>query len=791
MGCGCSTIEEAIKKKIFKKNKINSLVIDKINFSALNVNEYFRNQKPYSGEQLYVDDIFPPNDNSIFGLNKDGSIYDSNKNRYKESMADFGFKKGDIIWRTAREIFGEKYTIFEGGISMNDVNQGGIGNCYLLATIAALCEIPELIVGLFRTLKVTKNGYYEVVLNINGVWQVVTLDEYFPCDKNSKQFVFCTPKGPELWTMLLEKAWAKVNGGYVNTINGFPGEVMNSFTNFNIKYIDFEKIDKEILWEKILHASKTEEIMACNIDSGGNKRSLKQVNLTPGHVYTIVNGYENNGLKLVQFRNPWGTSDYKGSYNDDDDFWKNEENVKKFNFKPLKNEGFFFVNYDDIPKYFAIGQICLVENPLASQIFKINNIGKNINGKVYNFKIKENNTHMNISVNRPTFRFNRNLPEDYQLPMNVLVTKKNSSNCEELLKDGTKNIKCFDDSWFSSSYEENIMFDLNLDQGDYLIYISVDIESSVLKQNISVVVNLSANELFDFEDIGLEDNDYSLLNKIFSDLVEVKNFKHEDRDNIRIVKNESFLKSEFSILYFKNQGEKKSITFEINSQNHKALNFTINSKNKITLDKNETFVAIMSLKDYYGELQFEYTFDLDSNEGTVITQNKKLNNAFISIPTEKIDVVAEYEWIYKKLDNFNINSIYETIDSRNELEKKFIKLYPSEMEKILKIPKLDDGIVVNFQDINKNERNEEYLGEWDVNDNSDDLPHGRGMLKLTNGKVYYGQFKNGEMTGFGSLDIGNGEKVEGMFRNGKLIDKGVYFMNDGRTKEINSGFDKL
>lgn len=794
MGCGCSTIEEIIKSKKFKKNKINSLVIDKINFSALNVKDYYRDQKPYSGEKLYVDDLFPPNDNSIFGLNSDGSVYDNDLKRYKECMADFGFKKGDIIWRTARDIFGEKYSIFETDISMSDVNQGGIGNCYLLATFAAMCENPELIVGLFRTLKITKNGYYEVVLQINGVWKVITLDEYFPCDKNSKQFVFCSPKGPELWTMLLEKAWAKVNGGYINTINGFPGEIMNSFSNFNVKYIDFEKISKEILWEKILHASKTEEIMACNIDSGQNKRSLKQVNLTPGHVYTIVNGYENNDIKLVQFRNPWGTSDYSGPYSDDDKFWENDDNVKNFNFKPKKNEGYFYVDFNDIPKYFAIGQICLIENPLATQIFSITNINKNINGKVYSFKIKEDNTHMNISLYRPNYRFTRTLPEDYQLPMNVLVTKKHAKNCENVIKDDSKNLVCFENSWFSSSYEDNIMFDLNLDKGDYLIYISIDLESSTIKnKTISAVVNLSANELFDFDDTGLEDNNYELLSKIFSDLVSEKNFNSEEKDGLKVTKAQSFLNSEFSLLHFKNIGDKKTVTFEIKSDNHKALNFKINAKNKITLDKDEIFIAIMSLKDFYGEINFDYSYEINSNEGNQLSSNgnSKINKAFLNIPLEKIDIIADYEWIYKKLENFNINSICETIDNRNELEKKFQKLYSTEMDKILKIPKLEDGIVVNFQDILMNENDEEYLGEWDVNENSDDLPHGRGMLKLKSGKIYYGQFKNGKMSGFGSLEIGGGEKVEGMFINGKLVDKGVLFMNDGKTQEIKADSNKL
>lgn len=53
---------------------------------------------------------------------------------------------------------------------------------------------------------------------INGEFQVVEIDDYFPCfqDINGKYTsAFSKPKNNKLlWVLILEKAWAKVNGSY-------------------------------------------------------------------------------------------------------------------------------------------------------------------------------------------------------------------------------------------------------------------------------------------------------------------------------------------------------------------------------------------------------------------------------------------------------------------------------------------------------------------------------------------------------------------------------------------------
>ncbi len=68
---------------------------------------------------------------------------------------------------------------------MDDIKQGKIGNCYLLAGLASLvADDPNLIYQLFRIRSKNQEffeykNYFEDVLFIDGVWQFVIIEDLF------------------------------------------------------------------------------------------------------------------------------------------------------------------------------------------------------------------------------------------------------------------------------------------------------------------------------------------------------------------------------------------------------------------------------------------------------------------------------------------------------------------------------------------------------------------------------------------------------------------------------------
>ena len=55
-----------------------------------------------------------------------------------------------------------------------------------MSSLAAMTNIPQLICQLFRSFQINKNGCYEIGLNIEGEWQIILLDDYFPCSKKNR-----------------------------------------------------------------------------------------------------------------------------------------------------------------------------------------------------------------------------------------------------------------------------------------------------------------------------------------------------------------------------------------------------------------------------------------------------------------------------------------------------------------------------------------------------------------------------------------------------------------------------
>ena len=106
---------------------------------------------------------------------------------------------------------------------------------------------------LFLTKKVNREGIYVVALCINGIWEDVVMDDLFPCKRYSRTPAFNHSKTGELWVMILEKAWAKVHGGYMNIAAGLTREALRDLTGASAKtYFTSDKGAN--VWERLIRA---------------------------------------------------------------------------------------------------------------------------------------------------------------------------------------------------------------------------------------------------------------------------------------------------------------------------------------------------------------------------------------------------------------------------------------------------------------------------------------------------------------------------------------------------------
>jgi non-ribosomal peptide synthetase component E (peptide arylation enzyme) len=93
---------------------------------------------------------------------------------------------------------------------MNDIDQGAIGDCYYLSSLAAVAEYPYRLTGTFKTPTPNAAHIFSMQFYIAGVATVITVDDYLPFNTRSNpQLVFANISADgSLWGPLAEKAWA-------------------------------------------------------------------------------------------------------------------------------------------------------------------------------------------------------------------------------------------------------------------------------------------------------------------------------------------------------------------------------------------------------------------------------------------------------------------------------------------------------------------------------------------------------------------------------------------------------
>ena len=129
---------------------------------------------------------------------------------------------------------------------------------YFLASIAALCQNQTFLRGIFdQEVDISQTGAYKLRLNIRGRPKQFVIDDFFPVfASNNHKAAFCRIVPDLLWLPLLEKAYAKVHGNYINLTQGFTHEVFATFSLAPSLYqlipTDFRQEEQDKCWGTIL-----------------------------------------------------------------------------------------------------------------------------------------------------------------------------------------------------------------------------------------------------------------------------------------------------------------------------------------------------------------------------------------------------------------------------------------------------------------------------------------------------------------------------------------------------------
>jgi len=312
----------------------------------------------------------------------------------------------------------EQITLFR-SVDASDILQGGLGDCWLLSAFAAMAEYPDALMSLFQQRKYSDTGEYEVTLFnfLQGQMQTIRIDDRLPVIEGAMGQCKCAYVQPtatgEIWTCLLEKAFATMFDNSYKTISG--GVSTTAFAALcgvggdGLAYISRESDDGWVLYQpnldswrpygasnfqpgawrdgtpgsqprsdKELHAmlcqwDQSNYIMCANTP-GGSDTEFSAQGIVQGHAYTLIGARQNVGgigVDLVQVRNPWGKKEWTGDWSDSSPLWDENPDVRDA-LKPERSEdGAFWIALEDFAANYP--SIAVVFKDMGANYEKVSN----------------------------------------------------------------------------------------------------------------------------------------------------------------------------------------------------------------------------------------------------------------------------------------------------------------------------------------------------------------------------------------------------------------------------------
>lgn len=192
---------------------------------------------------------------------------------------------------------------------------------------------------------VNEAGCYLITFHVNGVKTAVLVDDWVPTLHGKP--AFAKGVGGELWVILLEKAWAKLQGTYFRTESGTADMACCHTLGIYSKYYFHKNEEKDAMWDLFAEGERRNFVMIASSKGSGEK--LSDLGIVGGHAYALLSvhefDYEDKTVKLVRLRNPWGHKEWNGAWSDDAPEWTDD--IKEKLGWSSEDDGIFYMPFDD------------------------------------------------------------------------------------------------------------------------------------------------------------------------------------------------------------------------------------------------------------------------------------------------------------------------------------------------------------------------------------------------------------------------------------------------------------
>ena len=318
-------------------------------------------------EALFGDSEFPANDQSLYND--------------PVNPPEYAMDQPTVEWKRPQEITEGNCVMSKDGMNPGDIKQGALGDCWFLGSLLILSTNPELLNNLI-VYDGIQHGFAVFQFFKNGRWQHVIVDTRIPYNTQSKTPLYghCTDLS-EFWVSLMEKAYAKLHGTYEMLNGGQMNEALVDLTGgvsekFHLRAPETaESIEGGQFWKDLKKYHSQGFLLGCantvKDENGNLDEGMGNSGILFNHAYGIQQIREVDGLQLIRIRNPWGQGEWTGKFADEDEAWDDHKGLKEKLDYVFKNDGNWWMKYDDFCAHFNKLYLCKIF-PSAWSQYSIN-----------------------------------------------------------------------------------------------------------------------------------------------------------------------------------------------------------------------------------------------------------------------------------------------------------------------------------------------------------------------------------------------------------------------------------
>ena len=315
---------------------------------------------------------------------------------------------------------------FEDTINMDLIKYGRVSLPYLYCVLSSLAtHYPAIFTKIILTKEYNPEGKYEVRLYVDGEFKTIVVDDYFPCIRGTNVYYFTRPANFEMWPILIEKAWAKVNGGYLNIVNCWPGDFFRALTGFTYDEYVHPAMEKETLFKELDEVFKNKGLgFGLTIENP----EVEEKGLFSLHSYVLeavekVEVEQDKFVHLVKIRDAEEEANWVGDYAPNSTAWteaiKSKISPEKLNTKDYE----YWMTLEDYFRLFIRTDICHMLTDGFTSYFKFDKLDT---PKVFDFSVEEDGL-VAISLLEKNWHYHREL-RNISHPTSLIVAEYDPSN---------------------------------------------------------------------------------------------------------------------------------------------------------------------------------------------------------------------------------------------------------------------------------------------------------------------------------------------------------------------------